>query len=453
MFRHLKAAIVFGTAAGILLLGSGCVFTPKGTTQEREAAEKAGRPYERPVQIREIPELPAAPGWREVLQHAFLSNGELESRYFEWQAALAKIDQAAGYPNTNVSLGYSYMFSGERMKSFDRQTFSVGFDPMQNLSFPTKVAQAGKVALDQARETGERFRAAKFDLQKRVISAYVEYALDAEKIRIGQRNLELLKLMVDTAQSRAAAGGRQQDLLKSQLAYRLAENELKRMEAALKQSRAMLNSLIGRTADAPLQAPGKLPEPRTIAADDARLMAVGRVENPELAALARQVQGRRDALELARQRWIPDVNPVAMFMGSASQSLGAAITLPTTIPIIRAAIEENRAMLRASEAMARQTRLDRAGEFVATLYALRDNERQIDFFKTRIIPAADQLMSASRQNYASGTVAFAELIDSQRTQLDVRLMFAEASAAREKRLAELERLAGTDIETLAGGWQ
>ena len=60
------------------------------------------------------------------------------------------------------------------------------------------------MALDQARETGERFRAAKFDLQKRVLSAYIDYALEAEKIRIGQRNLDLLKLMVDTAQSRAA---------------------------------------------------------------------------------------------------------------------------------------------------------------------------------------------------------------------------------------------------------
>src|SRR5204862_4621496 len=113
-------------------------------------------------------------------------------------------------------------------------------------------------------------------------------------------------------------------------------------------------------------------------------VAVATEEKPELGALARQVEGRRDALELARQQWIPDINPVAMFTGSVSESLGVAITLPTTIPIIRAAIEESRALLRASEAMARQARLDRAGEFVATLYALRDNERQIDFFKTRI---------------------------------------------------------------------
>jgi cobalt-zinc-cadmium efflux system outer membrane protein len=40
------------------------------------------------------------------------------------------------------------------------------------------------------------------------------------------------------------------------------------------------------------------------------------------------------------------------------------------------------------------------------------------------------------------------LIDSERTYIAVRAMVAEAQVQREKRLAELEALAGTDIETL-----
>ena len=54
-----------------------------------------------------------------------------------------------------------------------------------------------------------------------------------------------------------------------------------------------------------------------------------------------------------------------------------------------------------------------------------------------------------RQAYAAGTASFTDLIDTQRMLLDVRLMIAEARMEREKRLAELEALAGVDIETLA----
>ena len=58
------------------------------------------------------------------------------------------------------------------------------------------------------------------------------------------------------------------------------------------------------------------------------------------------------------------------------------------------------------------------------------------------------VLANSRQSYTTGSVGFIELIDSQRTLLDVRLMIVEARAAREKALADLESLAGVDIETL-----
>jgi predicted aspartyl protease len=45
-------------------------------------------------------------------------------------------------------------------------------------------------------------------------------------------------------------------------------------------------------------------------------------------------------------------------------------------------------------------------------------------------------------------VAFADLIDSKRTLIAARLAVAQVRIEREKRLAEIEALAGVDIETL-----
>ena len=70
-------------------------------------------------------------------------------------------------------------------------------------------------------------------------------------------------------------------------------------------------------------------------------------------------------------------------------------------------------------------------------------------FAAAILPRAQPTLAGLRQAYAAGNASFTDLIDSQRTLLDVRLIIAQARIDREKRLAELEALAGVDIETLA----
>ncbi|MGE5609234.1 MAG: TolC family protein [Bacillota bacterium] len=447
--RRVTGAVV--TAAGLCaaLLLSGCVLAPQGTQQEKAKLEKSGRAHEIPVENRVLPELSAPVPWQDVLHRAFLANGDLEASYFEWKAAMSRIDMAAAWPNSNVQVGYEYMLSKEKMKAWDRTTLSVGFDPAMSLQLPFKVQQAGKVALEEARASGYRFTAAKFDLQKKVLIGYLDLALMEEKIRIQRDNVSLLKMLSDTANNRVQAGGPQQDLLKAQIEWRLAENELASMEAEAKSMQAMLNGMLARDAQAPLAMPETLPLPREVAAEDDRLIAVAVDQNPELAGLARQVAGRQDALKLARMRYIPDINPTAAITGDVSKAVGAMIMLPTNIPMIRGAVNEAKAMLQSSEAMARQARNDRAASFVAALYAMRNAERQVALFRHRILPAAEQVLNSSRQAYATGSVGFVDLIDSQRTLLEVRQMIAESLIQRERRLAELEALAGVDIETLA----
>ena len=439
----------WGSVLGLGLLLGGCVLAPKGLTEEQARLDAAGAPYEQPHDQRQLPELPPEPAWQDLLHRAFLANGDLEAAYFEWKAALARVQMAAGYPNTNLSLGFEYMFSAERMKSWDRSTFSAQPDPMQSLAFPTKVAQAGKRALEQARATGFRFAAKKFDIQRKVLEQYLDYALMAEKLRIQQSNVSLLQLLTETATSRVRAGGNQQDLLKAQIQQRLAENELATMQSQLHAMRAMLNGMLARPADAPLPVPRTLPAPRPLPADDATLIAVAVDANPELAALARDVAGRKDAIELARMQYIPDINPIAGFTGNISQFAGAMVTVPMAIPMIRGQIKETKAMLAATEAMARQTRSERGASFVAALVAIRNAERQTHLLEQIILPKAEQVLTSSRQAYATGSISFIELIDTQRTLLEVRQMIAETKIAREKQLAEIESLAGVDIETLA----
>lgn len=428
-------------------LMSGCALTPEGTKHEQAKLAEAGKPYEPPVEQRSLPELPSSPTWQDVLHRAFLANGDLEASYFEWKAAVERIEMASAYPNSNVQVSYSYMFSSEKMKTFDRQTFAFGFDPSMNLSFPTKVQQKGKVALDEARAAGERFRTAKFDLQRRVLSQWADLRMLEAKQRVQAEQVSLSRLAIDAIRAKAQAGGVQRDLLRAEASLRTQENNLQNTQAELSAMRAMLNGMLARDPSAALDTSQDVP--REIAASDPQILASAVELNPEIATLARQAEGRSDALELARMQWIPDINPSFMFTGNVSQALGATVMLPTTIAEIRGGIREAEAMLRAGEAMLRQTRSDRTATLVATLVALRNSERQAALFETTLVPLADRVLSNTRQTYAAGSAMYLDLLESQGMVLDTRLMAIEAHAARDKRLAELEALMGTDIETLS----
>lgn len=448
-------SLVLGVAAFTQL---GCSLEPKTETQaQRDAIAAAGTNYEKPLDRRNLPPLPDHPTWRQVLRNAFLSNGDLEATYFEWKASLARVPVAGAYPNTNLQLNYSYLFSSGGMKSWDRTTLGLGFDPAMTLQWPEKVRTAAKIALADTQARGERFRAAKFTLQQKVLTAFIDYAGQNQRLGIQQENVDLLRMLQQNAAQRVRVGGPQQDLLKAQNDYELARNEQANMQSELHTMRAMLNGLLARTGDAPLLPPAgigpgpEMLEPRVIppAATDARLLAVAVDQNPELAALAHDVKGRGDALELARMAYIPDISPQFSITGSISQTVGAMATLPTNLGKIKGTIQEAKALLSSSTATARQARADRAASFVATLYALRNTERQIELLETFILPKTRQVLASSQKSYMSGLVGYADLIDSQRTLLEVRNLILEARIAREKRLAELETLAGIDIETLA----
>jgi outer membrane protein TolC len=441
------------TSLVIAVVAAGCVGKPQESEQEVLRLDPTARqfgyttarttPATRPTLI----DLPPAPTRQEVLQRAFLANGDLEASFHEWAMAIERIDQAGTWPTSDVELGFEYMFSGERMKSFNRTTVSAGL--MDPSALPNKSYENAKVAWHEAQAAGERFRAAKFELQTKVLQAWADYALQAERVRIQEQNLGLLKLVSETAASRVRAGSPQQEQVRADVEQKIAQSELDTARAELRQQRAALNGLLRREADTPLEAPKTMPAPRPLQATDEQLLTAGVLNNADLAALGRDAEARAAAITRAQLEYQPGINPMAAFTGSISQTLGAAISLPTQWPKIRGMVAEARADLRRVNASAAQAGADRASRFASTLVALRDAERRSHVFEGEVIPLAQQAVDLARRSYSAGASTYLDLIDAQRTLLEVRLTTAEAKTARERSLAELEALAGMDVETLA----
>jgi outer membrane protein TolC len=440
----LNLGVMVPVLAGIL---SGCAIHPRGEKEEREKIDSAGAPY---LRRSEQPPLPEKPGPDDYLRYAFLSNADLEARYWTWKAAIEQVPQDASLPN--AALSFDYMFSGGAMKAWDRTTLGISNDPMTNIPFPTKLATAGRRALEAARAAGLRFEGAKFLLQGSVLSTYYDLALLAESIRIQEENVALLGLIVGQAEVRVSTGiSSQQDLLKAQMGLDLARNDLENLRSRLPPTAAKMNALLGRPPDAPVPLPDALSAPRPLPLSDADLIRLGSERSPELAALAREVSGREEALSLAQQAYIPDIGLSFSFTGSISQTVGGMLTIPIRLEAIQAGVEQARAGIRAAQAARTQYARDLAASFVLNLYVLRNDERQVTLFDGTIIPRARQTVQVAQTSFAVGRIPFLELLDAQRTLLDVRLTLAQLRTEREKALAAIETWSAVDVEAMRAG--
>jgi outer membrane protein TolC len=444
-----RAPTITTVLLGFSSLLSGCVLEPDGFEEEQARARDSGRAFEPAFEERELPELDQPVTWQSLLARALAANGDLEAAWFEWSAALERVRIAGGRPDTNLAPSFGYLVSEDRMKTWDRVTIDVAFDPMKNLSWPTKVTQAARVALDEAIAAGRRFEARKFEVQRGVLDAWLELSLHEEQIRLQREQVELDRAASESAARTVRTGGPQRELLRARVELELAQNQLATMDAEHHAMKAALNGLVARAPEAPLELAAELPPPRPIPVDDPALLAAGVARNPELAALAADVKGREDAVELARRQFIPDLNPFLSLTGGVTELIGVGVTLPTTIPQLKAAVAEARQRMREVGAMARQARFERASRFVAALALLRNAQRQTALLRDVVLPVAARTHSNVRETYAAGRATLLELLDAQRVLLEVRRAIAEAQIEREMRLAELEQLGGFDVEALA----
>jgi outer membrane protein TolC len=231
----------------------------------------------------------------------------------------------------------------------------------------------------------------------------------------------------------------------------IGQVEEENLRAELASARARLNALMALPADFPLEDPTELPTPRLLARYDEALITAALENNPELAALAQESRAAQDGVRSAKEEYWPEF--WGQFGITGNQSFGPIVSLmlPTTLNKLAAQVEQAKDNHRQSQATHRQARLDLWGNLVTTRIALRSAERQIGLYSNGILPRTRQIWETARDTYSAGSGSFGELVETQQALLDARLKLAEAVIEREKRLAELEELAGVDIETLAQG--
>lgn len=424
----------------LLVAAAGC--SVAGESAERRDLDREGRPYQFRHGERKLPTLPADAPLLDVLQHAFLSNADLERAYFEWKMAVERVPQAASLDDPRFR--FERLFSKEKLSRWDRTTLAIS----QMVPFPGKLDKAGQVALAEAVAAGRRFEDAKFMLQAELVEAWAELRFVRAAIRIAEENLALLRDVAETTRALVAVGkATQVDVTKADLEVTAADNELRARQSEAPPALARLNALLSRPPAAALN-PAEPRDPPALPANDDTILALVAERNLELQAMAAEVRGRENALDLARKAYLPDFEFGLEIVGSMERMLMGVLTLPIQLRRIRAGIDEAGAGVRAAEAALRSTRNRVGAQVVLNLYAARDAARQAALFRDSLIPRAQEIVDATKAAYKTGSMSFLELLDAQRAVLDLRLGRARMESMRDQAIARLEALAALDFGTL-----
>jgi len=304
------------------------------------------------------------------------------------------------------------------------------------------------VAFEEALAAGRRFEAQRLALRAEVLSDWAEWSALGERLAAQEENLALLESLERQGRAAVGTGAPQATLLDRQVELVEARNALATLRAEVDGRRAALNARLLREPEAPLALPAA-PEAARPRPSDADILRAGIAANPELAALAHESAARGEAAELAALRWFPNVAPSAQAGGGMDESLSLGFTLPITVPSVRAAIRQAQAQAEAAAARLRQGALDARAALAAELSALHADEQVLAALTDALAPTAQALVDNRRRAYVTGAGGLAELIEAQRALLELRVARAEAAAARETRLASIERITGVDFTRLA----
>jgi len=405
-------------------------------------------PTEGPPEVNGLTNLP------DYLRYAALHNVGLKAAFQQWKAAVEAVPQAKSLPDPKFTYAY-FIDEVETRVGPQRHKFGIA----QMFPWFGKIEARTDAASAAAKAVRKQYEAAKLKLFFRVKESFYEYAYLGRAVEVARQNLELLKHFEEVARSRyTAAAGSHPDIIRAQIELATLADKLKSIEQMREPTVAKLNSILNRESNLPLRWPVRRPlEPIQI--NQQKVIGKLRANNPELKALDFDRAVAESKVELAKKRFYPDISlgldwiqtDDARMAGTSDSGKDPiiamiSVNLPLWQDSYKAGRRQAEAKLRQVSAQRLQKENDIVAQTAKVLYEFEDSARKVALYADTLTPKAKEMLQASEVAYQAGTLDFLSLIDAQRTLLGFELLGERAVTDYLQRLAELEMLAGGEIE-------
>ncbi len=396
----------------------------------------------------------AAPGATvdHLLVLARRMNPDVAAAALESEAALARVDAAGRLPDPTFATEF---------KDIDRQRDSALPDELARVEY--KIQQSfplwGKLRLQEsgararAGAVRETQRATELEIAARIKTIFATYYAAFESWRLTRDLYGTVATLADVTQSRYAQGlGEQEDAIRAEVEKTRLRTDLVRFGADQRQTAAQLNALLDRAHDAPLAAPEAL---RPLPDETLGLTALlerARLANPTIGAAGSQITAAEADQALVRKSWYPDVTlgvTFQQFVDQDKRSPGYEAMIGTTIPLqwgLREAWERE-AAANVAAARRRQDAADARvrGDLANAFWALDGLRRIGVLLKDVQLPESRLALQTALRGYEQGRSNLNSVLDTEQRVFETMLRLLAVQVEQQVRLAEIERLIGSDL--------
>jgi outer membrane protein, heavy metal efflux system len=381
-----------------------------------------------------------------LIEEALQNNPEMLSLKQRWEAAEQEVPQARSLEDPQFSITQWAIPSTFNIGDANETWYGIG----QSVPFPGKLLLRGQIASKASEAAEQDYLSKAREVTARVKLAYYQLFLIQKSIDLHLEHQALLEEFIRIADQKYAVGqASQQDLLKAQVELSKLHNSLLVLEQEKVSIEAEINRLINRQPEMPLGRPEELAyQPFDLILEDLTEEALE--ERPELKAASFMIEKSEQARALAGKNYLPDFMVEVMYWdvhtGPNKWMAVGKINLPW---IFKGKYD---ARVRQAAAEEAQARADQAAIRDQTLFELRDlftkvktAEQLIMVYQKGVLPQAEQSLAAGRIGYQAGKAGFLDLIDSERTLLDLQLEYFGALVQFWQSVAKLERTVGNEL--------
>ncbi len=416
-----------GLAAAGLLLGGCTGVQQPGERQARGNLASVRQAY-RPGAT--VPRLDANAGLSNYLQFAMMTQPEVRAAFFDWAASVERITVERSPPDPKLTF-QAYI-----------QDALTSLMPglMQDFPGPGKLKAAANAADAASEAKYFAFETAALKTAFAVKQAYCQLWFLDEKIRIHRQTLDLLDGLAKSARAQNEVGrATLQDVYRAQIERDRLATETGNLEDSRRPLVARFKGALGLTRDQPDPPMPARFETTPLDLNGDQLLDIAFARNPRLKAMEADVRLAGASLALARKSKVPDFSAGLQAEAYAPPFYWpqAGMSLPIWRDKIAAQIAVAQAGKRAAEARLTSEQIMVTVDFAMKTYEYREATRNLALLQEKLIPEARKSLEIARGGYLAGRIDFSNLMDAQRTMLNLQLEEVEARARREIVLADL----------------
>ena len=393
----------------------------------------------------------------QMVEEALKNNPEISAAKIKWEVFKERIPQASALEDPMfgfgiVSLPTNFSFRDEDMTM---KEFSIS----QKFPFPGKRPLMKEMASKEAEAVSADIQGKIHQIIKDVKTAYYDLSHSYRATEVTQRNKRILEDFAKIAETRYAVGeGIQQDVFKAHVEVSKMVNELIMLSQRKKALEAKLNALLNRPPETPVGEPEEVVFRKfPFIVEELQKMALE--TNPALMGMKKMIEAKGKAHALAKREYYPDFNFKFAYgqrdngpdMRRRDMLTGM---VEMNIPIFYKSkqdrkVAETKAEILATEAQYRAMKNEVLFMITDMASMIQRGERQIELYKTGIIPQANLQINSAMSSYRVNKADFMTLLDSQMTLYKYELEYHQALTEYEKNVANIGAAVGKQF--LEGG--